>query len=126
MKPARYISISSIVIACLLLPMILSGCMRSGIKIVPVPSQDILELMPDEVILILQRIGFSNDQIREYGWPVREGLARSGAVRIMVDGAAEAGLAIKGDEVFINSRSRGMHIYNINTGWVNENEQSIR
>ncbi len=98
--------------------MILGGCMRSGIKVVPVPSSDVLTLTPDEVIIILQRIGFSNDQIKEHGWPVSEGLARSGAVRIFVDGAVEAGLAIKGDEVFISSRSRGQYIYNINTGWV--------
>jgi hypothetical protein len=98
--------------------MILGGCMRSGIKVVPVPSQDVLTLTPDEVILILQRIGFVNEQIREHGWSVSEGLAKSGAVRIFVDGSVEAGLAIKGDEVFISSRSRGQFIYNINTGWV--------
>lgn len=99
--------------------MILGGCMRSGIKVVPVPSQDVLTLTPDEVVIILQRIGFSNEQIKKHAWPVRDGLARSGAVRILVDGTAEAGFAIKGDEIFISSRSRGQFIYNINTGWVN-------
>jgi hypothetical protein len=31
----------------------------------------------------------------------------------------EAGFAVRGDEIFISSRSRGYFIYNINTGWVN-------
>ena len=103
--------------------MILGGCMRSGIKIVPIPSQDILELYPDEVMLILQRIGFTDEQIREHAWSVREGLAKSGAVRIMVNGTIEAGFAIRGDEIYISSRSRGRFIYNINTGWVGEQQR---
>lgn len=93
--------------------------MRSGIKVIPAPNQDVLVLTADEVVLIMQRVGFSNEQIQKYGWPVCDALARSGAVRILVDGQVEAAFAVKGDEVFISSRSRGQHIYNINTGWVN-------
>ena len=121
MKPVRHISISSVVIVFLLLPVILGGCMRSGIKIVPVPSQDVLELYPNEISDILQRVGFTNEQIREHAWAVKEGLRNSGAVRIMVNGKAIAGFAINGDEVLINS-TRGRYIYDINTGWVGEQQ----
>ena len=118
-KPVRHISISSVVIACLLLPMMLSGCMRYGLKVVPVPSHDVLELYPNEVVTIMQRVGFTDEQIKDYAWSVREALARSGAVRILVNSKAVAGFAIQGDEVLISS-SRGNFIYNINTGWVGE------
>ena len=103
----------------------LGGCIRSGIKIVPVPNRETLVLKADEIIQILRVVGFSQDQIEEYGWSVRDGLARSGAVRVMVDGSVEAGFAIRGDEIYISSRS-GHYIYNVNTGWVNINQPTTR
>ena len=125
MKPVINKSISSFVIVFLLL-ITLGGCIRSGIKIVPVPNQNTLVLKADEIIKILRVIGFDQEQIEEYGWSVREGLARSGAVRIMIDGTVEAGFAIRGDEVYISSRSGHYYIYNVNTGWVNVNPPVAR
>lgn len=121
MRPVKNKSINAIAIVSILLLTTLGGCIRSGIKIVPVPNQEVLVLNADEIVKILKVVGFTNEQIGEYGWSVREGLAKSGAVRVMVDGKVEAGFAIKGDEIYISSLSRGYHIYNINTGWVNAN-----
>jgi len=120
-RPVKNKSINAIAIVSILLLTTLGGCIRSGIKIVPVPNQEVLVLNADEIVKILKVVGFTNEQIGEYGWSVREGLAKSGAVRVMVDGKVEAGFAIKGDEIYISSLSRGYHIYNINTGWVNAN-----
>lgn len=78
-----------------------------------------MELTADETILIMKAAGYSNEQIQKYGWSVRDGLAKSGAVRIMKNSAIEAGFAIKGDEIYISSRSTGRYIFNVNTGWVN-------
>ncbi len=92
---------------------------KSNIKVVPVPSQDVLSLSADEMVEILNRIGFTKSQIQEHAFPICEGLSKSGAVRIIIDDVVNAGLAIKGDEVFISTRDRGQFIYNITTGWVN-------
>ena len=92
---------------------------KSNTKVIPVPSQDVLILSPEQTILILLRIGFTDSQIQEHAFAIRDGLAKSGAVRIFIDDAVNAGLAIKGDEVFISTRDRGQFIYNITTGWVN-------
>ena len=119
MKPIRHKSISSGVFIVLLLLLSLGGCLRSGIQVVPVPNQDTLVLNANEVVQILRAAGFSDEQIMEYGPQIRDGLARSGAVRIVIDKVIEAGFAIKGDDVYISTRSRGYFIYNINTGWVN-------
>lgn len=90
-----------------------------NIKVVPVPNQDTLTLSEDEMLQILKRIGFTDSQIQEHSFSIRDGLSKSGAVRIIIDGKVEAGFAIKGDEVYVSSRSKGYHIYNINIGWIN-------
>lgn len=119
MKSIRNKSISSGTIIALLLLITLGGCIRSGIQVVPVPNQDVLVLNANEIVLVLRAAGFDDEQIKTYGWSIRDGLARSGAVRILIDNVVEAGFAVRGDEVFISTRSRGYFIYNINTGWVN-------
>jgi len=118
-KPVRHKIKSSCVIVTMLLLLTLGGCLRYGIQVIPVPNQNVLVLNADEVVQILRQTGFTDQQIQKHGWSVREGLAKSGAVRIMIDDIVEAGFAVRGDEVFISSRSRGYWIYNINTGWVN-------
>ncbi|MBN2590830.1 MAG: hypothetical protein JXA96_13280 [Sedimentisphaerales bacterium] len=92
---------------------------KSNMRIIPVPSQDILILTPDQTIQILQRIGFTDSQIQEHAFSIRDGLEKQGAVRILIDDEVQAGLAVRDDEVFISSRSKGQFIYNIKTGWVN-------
>ena len=119
MKPIRHKSISFGMVVTLLLLMFFGGCMRSGIQVVPVPNQDVLSLDANQIVQILRAAGFTDQQIAEYAWPIHEGLARSGAVRILINNVVEAGFAVRGDEVFISTRSRGYFIYNINTGWVN-------
>jgi hypothetical protein len=118
-NPVRNKIVSSRAIFSLLLLITLGGCLRSGIHIVPVPNQHVLTLNANEVVEILRAAGFSDSQIEQYGWSVREGLAKSGAVRILIDNKVEAGFAIRGEEVYISTRSRGYFIYNINTGWAN-------
>ena len=118
MKQIRNNSITPGIIVMLLMMILLGGCVKPGIQIVPVPTQDALELNSDEVVIIMKRVGFSDMQIRKYGWEVWDGLARLGRVEVRVDNAIEAIFAIRGDEIYISSRSWGYSIYNINTGWV--------
>ena len=118
MNPVKHKSISFVAIVSLLLLITLGGCLRSGIHVVPVPNQYVLSLNADEIVQILRASGFTDSQIEKYGWSVREGLARSGAVRILIDKVVEAGFAVRGDDIYISTRSRGYFIYNINTGWV--------
>ena len=118
MKTISNKSKNSGLIVLLLLVLTFGGCMKSGIQIITVPSQDVLLLNADQIIQILGRTGFSRNQIVEYGPTIREGLARSGRVEVKVNNKTEAAFAIKGNEVYISSLSRGYFIYNINTGWV--------
>ena len=119
MNSVRQKLISSRAIVSLLLLITLGGCLRSGIHVVPVPNQYILTLNANEVVQIMRASGFTDEQIYEFGPSVRDGLAKSGAVRILIDNKVEAGFAARGEEIYISTRSRGYFIYNINTGWVN-------
>lgn len=91
----------------------------TNIQVVSVSNRDVLTLSVDNILQILKAVGFSNSQIQEYGFSIRDGLSKSGAVRVLIDDVVEAFLAVRGDEVFISTRNRGYFIYNIKTGWTN-------
>ena len=95
------------------------GCMQSGgIQVIPIASQHVLQLSANDVVEVMRRAGFTDMQIWEHGMTLREGLARSGAVQIRINGKIEAVFGIRGSDVYINTLTRGYHVYNVNTGWV--------
>ena len=125
MKPITYKSKNGgvMLVSMLLALMALSlgGCMRqpTGIQILPMGNQDVLELTANDVVQVMRAAGFSDDQIYEHGAAVHDGMARSGAVQVKIDDTYEAVFAAKGDSIYISTRSRGHFLYNINTGWQN-------
>jgi hypothetical protein len=103
-----------------LLSLSIVGCSQSerDIRIVPISNQYVLALSADDIVQVMRRAGFSDMQIWEHGTALREGLARSGAVQIRMNGRVEAIFAINGSDVYISTGTRGYFIYNVNTGWV--------
>lgn len=100
------------------------GCARSratGIHIVPLSNRNVLTLNADDIIQVMRRAGFSDQQILEYGPELRNGLAQSGAVQVRINNKVEAVFAVnqdQGDCVYISTRLRGNFIYNVGSGWV--------
>jgi hypothetical protein len=123
-KPIRYKLIKSSEVIGLLLLMLLAfgltGCayQNTGIQIIPVSNREVLALNADDVVQIMRRSGFSDNQIMQYGTDMRNGLAQSGAVEIRINKKVEAVFAVNGDSIYISTRLRGNFIYNIRTGWV--------
>jgi len=126
-KPIRYNSrISSVVITLALLALValgICGCAHSntGIRVVPLSNRSVLDLNPDDVVEVMRRAGFSDNQILEYGTDLRNGLAESGAVQIKIGKKVEAVFAInlsEGNCVYISTRLRGNFIYDVDAGWV--------
>ena len=110
MKPIRYISrIGSVVIMLTLLVLLALGavgCGRNstGIRVVALSNRDVLALSPNDVVEVMRRAGFSDNQVLEYGTDLRNGLAESGAVQIKIGKKVEAVFAInlnEGDCVYI-------------------------
>lgn len=124
MKPIRYKLIKSGEVIGLLLLLLLAfglaGCgyQNTGIQFIPVSNREILTLNADDIVQIMRRAGFSDNQIMQYGTDLRNGLAQSGAVEVRINRKVEAIFAINGDSVYISTRLRGNFIFNIRTGWV--------
>ena len=115
----RNLNFQKVIILLMLLSLGIVGCTQSGgIQVVPIASQHVLELTANDVVEIMRRAGFTDMQIWEHGTALREGLARSGAVQIRINGRVEALFAIRGSDVYINTLTRGFFIYNVNTGWI--------
>ena len=127
MKPIRYKSRNSSMTIMLTLLALLAlgavGCARNntGIRVVALSNRDVLALSPNDVVEVMRRAGFSDNQVLEYGTDLRNGLAESGAVQIKIGKKVEAVFAINlsdGDCVFISTRLRGNFIYNVDSGWL--------
>ena len=127
MKPIRYNSRNSSLTIMLTLLVLLAlgavGCARNstGIRVVALSNRDVLALSPEDVVEVMRRSGFSDNQVLEYGTDLRNGLAESGAVQIKIGKKVEAVFAVNlndGDCVFISTRLRGNFIYNVDTGWL--------
>jgi hypothetical protein len=123
-KPTRYKLTKSGEIFLLLLLTLLAfgpaGCayQNTGIQVIPVSNRQVLALSADDVVQVMRRAGFSDNQIMQYGTVLRNGLAQSGAVEIRINKKVEAVFAVNGDAIYISTRLRGNFIYNIRTGWV--------
>jgi hypothetical protein len=89
-----------------------------GIQVIPKSSSGgVLQLSADDVVAVMRRAGFTNEQIWEHGTAVRDGLAQAGAVFIKVNNKIEAMFVVKDENIQIYTLSRGYFVYNINSGW---------
>jgi len=111
-----------VIVASLLLTLLAFGVVscaaHRGLDILPLRNQNVLTLSSDDIVRVMRRAGFSDNQILEYGTDLHSALAHSGAAQIKVKKNLEAVFAINGDAVYISTRLRGNFIYNVKTGWV--------
>ena len=115
----------------LLLILAVAGCEHTAaysranptLKIVPVSNRDIANLSVNDIIEIMRRAGFSDEQILELGPDLQKGLAESGAAHFRVGNKLEAIFAANGDYVHITTRLRGSFVYDIKKGWVQGKRQ---
>ena len=115
------ISGSGVIIVSLLLALLALGvvsCAQRGFEVIPLSHQEVLTLSSDDIVRVMRRAGFSDNQILEYGTDLHDALSRSGAAQIKIDKRLQAVFAINGDSVYISTRLRGNFIYNVKTGWV--------
>jgi hypothetical protein len=110
--------VASLLLALLAFGVISCAAPHRGIEILPLRSQDILNLSSDDIVRVMRQAGFSDGQILEYGTALHDALSREGAAQIRINKRLEAVFAINGDAVYISTRLRGNLIYNVKTGWV--------
>ena len=88
-------------------------------EVIPVGSRDVAALGSNDIVRLMRRAGFSDEQILELGTQVRNALLMSGAVEVKQGKVVEAIFAINDNYVYITARLRGNFIYNLEKGsWI--------
>lgn len=95
------------------------GCGGIGSKAITlesVPNQERAALDADDIVRIMKRAGFSDEQIVEHGTKLRNTLAISGAAQVRIGEYVEAILAVSGQYIHVTTRLRGSFIYDLEAG----------
>lgn len=87
-----------------------------SIRIVAQANREVADLSPDDVVKIMRRIGFTDQQILELGTDLHDAMFTSGAVRVLDRDETEAIARINGMQVYIGSRTRGNFVYDLGYG----------
>jgi len=126
MKPIRH-KLTNVVFILILLTgvVILVSCestrlSNTGLRLMPLSNRDIIALNAEDIVQIMRRAGFSDEQILQLGTEMRNSMAQYGAVQIKTPDSnkIEATFAVHDHCVYISTRSRGSFIYSVKTGWV--------
>ena len=86
-------------------------------KVVSLPdNQDVIALSADQIIAVMRRAGFSDEQILDLGTDLRNSLAIAGAAQIEIGDRVEAIFAVRGKNLHVSSYSKGSFIFSAETG----------
>ncbi|MBT3202581.1 MAG: hypothetical protein HN350_21995 [Phycisphaerales bacterium] len=105
-----------------------SGC-GADATVISLANRDIAALTSDDIVRVMWRAGFSDEQIIEIGTDLRNCLASTGGAKILIGDKAdlfltigenhgkkvEAMFSVDGDFLHGTSRRRGHFIYNLKT-----------
>ena len=92
------------------------GKRPAQLQVTPLSNQDVVALSADDIIRIMRRAGFSDEQILQLGTDVRNALLLSGAAQVRLKDKVEVIFAVHDDYVFITTRLRGHFIYDVKAG----------
>jgi len=76
-------------------------------------GREVVRLSPDDVVRIMQRVGFSDDQILELGPDLYQALLQSGAAEVIYGKRTEMIFVVNNRQVQIQSHSRGAFVYDV-------------
>jgi hypothetical protein len=86
---------------------------KEGLRIVAKSGREVARLNPDDIVRIMQRVGFSDDQIVELGTDLYNALLLSGRAEAYYGRDLEMIFVVNAQQVQIQSRSRGTFLYDI-------------
>ena len=111
-KPTAELSALLMVVLCFV------GCAGTFSRptVSPLPNRDVAALDSDDVVRVMKRAGFSDEQVLEHGTSLRNQLATSGAAQIRIGEYTEAMFAVSGRYLHVTTRLRGSFIYDLETG----------
>lgn len=83
------------------------GCISHAPQVMGIPNQMAAALTADDVVPMMRRAGFTDEQILEYGPDLRNLLATSGAAQIRIGDKVEAIFAVDESRLNVSTRSHG-------------------
>ena len=117
---------SGCAIALLILILNLSGCAlgvrqddkpKTDARVIALSNNgDVVALSANDIVSVMRKAGFSNEQTLELGTDLRNALASSGAAQIQVGKVVETIFAVRGNYLHVSSYRRGSFIFNSETG----------
>jgi len=107
---------SGLAVLLLLLMVSLLGCTHVQTLVAPLANPQVVGLDADGIVRVMQRAGFSDEQILNLGTDLRNCLALKGAAQIRVANKTEAIFAVYGPCLHVSSRQTGSFIYNAARG----------
>lgn len=105
--------------------LILTGCAPSEtaynpakLQIKPLSNQSTIRLEAEDIVNMMQLVGFSDEQILDLGATMRDGLLNSGAAQLEINNKVEAIFAVNKKLIYVATRSRGSFIYDVESGQI--------
>ncbi len=86
------------------------------LRVVPQENRDQADLSAKDILRVMERVGFSDEQIIQLGPELHRALQTAGAAEIKLGKKTEMAFGVNGERLFITSRSRGTFVYNIASG----------
>ena len=86
------------------------------LRVVQRSNKDQAELSADDIIAVMEHVGFSEEQILALGPDLHAALREAGAAGVQYGDQTEVIFAVSGEHLFIQSRSQGTYIYDITHG----------
>ena len=88
----------------------------SPLRIEAVTNSEVAMLNSDDVVRVAKRIGFTDQEVLDFGIDLRNALYLSGGARVLVRGNVEALLQVQGGDIWIQSVTYGSHVYDLSSG----------
>lgn len=85
-------------------------------QVLPVANRDVIALDADDIVRLMRRAGFSDEQIIDAGTELRNSLATSGGASIRTGDRVQAVFAVDGNCVHVSSHQTGSAIYDVESG----------
>jgi hypothetical protein len=86
------------------------------LRVVPRENRDQADLSAEDILRVMERVGFSDEQILMLGPDLHRALQTAGAAEIRLGKKTEMAFGINGERLFITSSTRGTFVYNISSG----------
>jgi hypothetical protein len=93
---------------------IFCGCAEeSKIQVIPNGSTRVHALDAGQIVLLMERAGFNDEQIVESGTDLRNALSFAGSAQIKIHDMVEAIFVINDSYIYVTSRKSGNFIYSL-------------